>query len=467
MCSCVTPRTVPVAFPGTFRSLFGGCLPTSPVGRRIERFSMSVLAQNIFSRVARTLGVAVTTIISVSNVVSATDSCFVPENLRVTSVEIGSQKRGQRLTRLSNRRRSARRQPPRRGRMIRWMILLNCTYPRTDCRPHPSKERMTGRPGSSTTQGGKTRQPPRLRLQISGLPHPMRSPARLSHPLCLWWIDPHSPTAHPGLGGQIATVHTVMSVVTEITIVDLLDVMSHPGHVTHPGIMRVESRPDPRPCWEGPAPGPSSRSKHSTAHPGSARASNKATDSRPSHHHHQSRAMVDHRSLPSPSCAMIDNRSLPEQHYYRRHEKDSTDHPGSTHVSRREIDLTTTVVDQPERRTITVIQSPARPASEDDSAGVTGLAEVTDSATGDDSARPADSAVVANPAEDDDSVGLPTRQSVMTRQLPTGQGGRPSRTECSSCDDSSKVADSSSARTWSKVFFWGWECDFSIISKRD
>ena len=111
--------------------------------------------------------------------------------------------------------------------------------------------------------------------------------------------------------------------------------------------------------------------------------------------------MVDYRSLPSPSRATVDHRSLPEQHHHRCHEKASTDHPGSTHVSRREIVLTTAVPEQPEKRTITVIQSPACPASDDDSADVTGPAEAADSA-GDDSARLADSAVVADPTEDDD-----------------------------------------------------------------
>ena len=81
------------------------------------------------------------------------------------------------------------------------------------------------------------------------------------------------------------------------------------------------------------------------AHLGSTRASDKAADSWPSHHHHHhSRVAVDHRSLPSPSGATVDNRSLPEHHHHRRHEKDSMDHPGSTHVSRREIDCTVPAV---------------------------------------------------------------------------------------------------------------------------
>ena len=84
-------------------------------------------------------------------------------------------------------------------------------------------------------------------------------------------------------------------------------------------------------------PSSSYRSKHgvdSAAHPCSARASDKATDSRhySSHHHHHPRATVDHRSLPSPSRATVCPLHLALQ---------------ST--------------------TITVIQSPAHLASEDDS----------------------------------------------------------------------------------------------------
>ena len=80
------------------------------------------------------------------------------------------------------------------------------------------------------------------------------------------------------------------------------------------------------------------------------------------------------------------------------------------------MELTTVVPKPPEKRTITVIQSPARPAADDDSAGVTGLAGVTGPAEDEDSVgvtgpagvtSPADedSAGVAQPTEDDDSAG--------------------------------------------------------------
>ena len=186
----------------------------------------------------------------------------------------------------------------------------------------------------------------------------------------------------------------------------------------------------------------SSRSKHgvdSMAHPGSTRAVVKATDSRPSssHHHHHPRATVDHRSLPSPSRATVNHWSLPEQHHHRRHEKDSTDHLGSTHVSRREIDLTTAVPEQPEKRTITVFQSPARPASDDDSAEVTGPAEAADSA-GEDSARQAYSAVVADPTEDDDSAGV----ADPAEDADSAGDAHPAEQEDSAAVDSAGGADS-------------------------
>ena len=110
-------------------------------------------------------------------------------------------------------------------------------------------------------------------------------------------------------------------------------------------------------------------------------------------------------------------------------------------MSRRDVELSTAVPEAHEKRTITVIQSPPRPAPDDDSAGVMGPAETADS--DEDSSRPAD------PADDDDLVGgaepageddsavdavsaeevrtrqvLPTRQIMRTQHLPTQQGGQ-------------------------------------------
>ena len=99
----------------------------------------------------------------------------------------------------------------------------------------------------------------------------------------------------------------------------------------------------------------SSKSRHGADlmdHPRSACVSSKAMESQLSHHH-SSRSTVDHRSLPSQSSrAMVNHRSLPSQHHSRCHDADSTDHPGSTNGSRKEINLTSTVPDQLERRTI-------------------------------------------------------------------------------------------------------------------
>ena len=96
--------------------------------------------------------------------------------------------------------------------------------------------------------------------------------------------------------------------------------------------------------------------------------------------------------------------------------------------------------------TITVIQSPARLASEDNSSMQVCWARQR---------LPTQLQVTGKtlhwlPTRQRMTTrqGLPTRQNVMTRQLPTRQGvGRPSRTEGSSSDDSSKVPDSSSAMT--------------------
>ena len=97
-----------------------------------------------------------------------------------------------------------------------------------------------------------------------------------------------------------------------------------------------------------------------------------------------------------------------------------------------------------------------------ESAGVLGPAEAADSATGDRQTLhwlPTRQRMTTR-------QGLPTRQNVMTRQLPTRQGGgRPSRTEGSSSDDSSKVPDCSSAMTWFRDCFWGWECDIAVITQ--
>ena len=175
-----------------------------------------------------------------------------------------------------------------------------------------------------------------------------------------------------------------------------------------------------RESGEWTRPSSSSRSKHgvdSAAHPCSARVADKAMDSQhySSHHQHQPRATVDHRSLPSPSRATVCPLHLALQ---------------ST--------------------TITVIQSPARLASEDDSSQQVCWA----------------------------------RQRLSTQLQVTGRlciGCRPGRMWClGSCrlgkgwptqQDRGiqqwrlqRGSGSSSAMTWFRDCFWGWECDIAEIT---
>ena len=141
--------------------------------------------------------------------------------------------------------------------------------------------------------------------------------------------------------------------------------------------------------------GSSSRSRQADSRDaqGSGCASGRATEVRPSssstHHQHH------HRSLSSSSESSADRRSRAESHHhYGRWEIVDKEKSGSSYVSRHEVQLSPVAPQATEKRTITVIPSPPRPAGVDDSAGVTGP---TDSATLADSAGvtgPTDSAKV-------------------------------------------------------------------------
>ena len=216
-----------------------------------------------------------------------------------------------------------------------------------------------------------------------------------------------------------------------------------PGLVTRPGAVRVGSGPDLHPRREGPALSPSMlilrtiRDRHVLR--GRLRMSGLLIP--------LVIIIITHRSLPSSSRATVDHRSLPEQHHHRRQENEDKDHTGSSHVSRRDVELTTAIPDPPEKRTITVISSPARPSADDDSAGVTGpedsarpsdsaededWARVDKSAVVDDSAGDANSAeekdsAVADPTEHEDSAGTagqgaPARMTAARSQTPDQQG---------------------------------------------
>ena len=120
------------------------------------------------------------------------------------------------------------------------------------------------------------------------------------------------------------------------------------------------------------------------------------------HKHHHSRTLVDHRSLFFWSRSSVDGRSLSESHHHHgRHESVDKERSGSPCVSRREVQLSLVASQPTEKRTITVIALPPRPAEVDDPAGVTGL---TDSAVLADSAQvtgPTDSTEVHDSAGDE------------------------------------------------------------------
>ena len=242
---------------------------------------------------------------------------------------------------------------------------------------------------------------------MSGLPDPVtRSRVRQFHRVYLWWDDLLGPTALPGPRDQIAADLTVVNGVAEIVVAGLRDVTSRLGLVTHLGVVRVGSGPDLRHCRDGPA--------------------------RPGRLILGTFWRVSSSSRPS-----VDRRSLPEQHHRGRRKSADKEKSGSSHVSRRDVELSHVIPEPPEKRTITVIQSPPRLAEEDDSAGgtgPTGSAEVADSAEVQDSAGVDEPAVVKDSAGDDDlsQVWQSRTRQVLKRAV----------VKDSACEDSAGVADS-------------------------
>ena len=134
----------------------------------------------------------------------------------------------------------------------------------------------------------------------------------------------------------------------------------------------------------------------------------KATDARPSasssHAHHHRKSSGDRRSLSSSSSrASADRKSPPGHHHERRRE--CAERSGSSYVSRQEVQLSPAVTQSPERRTITVIPSLARPDHVEEPAAevagpaiVTGPSEVVDGPADDGPAS--DSPAGNDPADD-------------------------------------------------------------------
>ena len=237
------------------------------------------------------------------------------------------------------------------------------------------------------------------------------------------------------------------------------DVTTHQGPVTGLGIAGVGSGPGPRLRREAPAPDPGTLTRRMLWCQVMLRGGQRQTEVRPSsssthHQRHHSRSWGDRRFL-------------------------SSEKSGSSYVSRREVQLSPVVPQATEKRTITVILSPPRPARMDDPTGVTGptdsaaladsagvtgptdSAEVHDS-TGDESAgnhnsaaddEPEivdDSAGVADPAQEQDPAGADSAQTQNSAVDDSARGdepvaqGTPAGTTPDAVQDASTVSDVSS-----------------------
>ena len=142
-----------------------------------------------------------------------------------------------------------------RERMTVWMTRSKSTPQKTDCKFLPSRTERTGRLGSKTPRRERKQPPhPCLRLRMSGLPgHVTRSRVRQFHQVYLWWDDLLGPTALPGPRDVIAADCTVVNGVTETVVTGLRDDTSHLGLVTHLGVVRLGNGPDRGLRRDGPA----------------------------------------------------------------------------------------------------------------------------------------------------------------------------------------------------------------------
>ena len=142
---------------------------------------------------------------------------------------------------------------------------------------------------------------------------------------------------------------------------------------------------------EGERSRPSSSGGSSSRRRAESNSVSKASDSHPSassshHRHHQSSG--DRRPLSSSSSRASPDRKSPPSHHERR--PDSADRTGPSYIARREVQLSPKIAKPPEKRTITVISSPARQVQVEGSAPevdiptpVTGPAQVMDGPAGD------------------------------------------------------------------------------------
>ena len=149
------------------------------------------------------------------------------------------------------------------------------------------------------------------------------------------WED-LGPTALPGPRDLNAIDHAVVNGVAEIEVTGLRDVTTLRGSVTRLGIERVGSRPGPRLRREGPAPGPSRLTLRMF----------------------WGMAVLWGRRRMSglllPLIIIMEDVSV---------DKEKSE---SSYMSRHDVQLSPVVPQAPEKRTITVIPSPPRPAGMDE-----------------------------------------------------------------------------------------------------
>ena len=179
----------------------------------------------------------------------------------------------------------------------------------------------------------------------------------------------------------------------------------------------------------------SRRQADSTGGSGSIRVP-RATDARSSassshaHHHHR-KSSGDRRSLSSSSSRASADRKSPPGHH-RERKRESAERSGSSYVSRREVQLSPAITQSPEKRTITVIPSSARPdhveetaAEVEDPATMTGPSEVVDGPADDGPAS--DGPAGDNPASDGPADDGSAGDGSARDDKPVVVDGRPSK----------------------------------------
>ena len=290
----------------------------------------------------------------------------------VSCVKTGCQKLGQHKPRLQHREIAARLLPRRKqwGRKLRWWTTWwNYTHQGTLFLPSVPSPRIRPRPSG------------RRQSQVHRNPSPWLPASRR-------WNGP-APTGRTtaGRGRLNASEDTAKKNVTS-----LRGISRHAVTATAATGERARARPSS-------SGGASSRR---CAESGSV---SKASDTRPSSsssRHHQHHSSGDRRSLSSSaSRASPDRKSQPS---HREKRRESSDRTGGTFVARRDVQLSPAKSKAPEKRTITVVASPARQIHIELAPAVPVPAPVADGSAGAGPAASGGSATSDGPAARNDTV---------------------------------------------------------------